>query len=208
MTVAQHQPQDRPVVLTPAARRILDVAGDLFYTCGINTVGMELVAERAEVTKKTIYDRFGSKQRLVVEYLRERDARWRAHLTGYLERADDTPRARVAATYDALDAWMGEENPRGCAMVNAYAELSDPDHPGRAVAAEQKRWLRALYTDLAVRTGADDPRDLADALAMLHEGAVVAQNVTGVLGAARIARAAADALVTARTEPTEPTAQA
>ncbi|RKS09621.1 TetR family transcriptional regulator [Nocardiopsis sp. Huas11] len=201
MTVAQSPSQDGPLTLTPAARRILDVAGDLFYTRGINTVGMELVAERAEVTKKTIYDRFGSKQRLVVEYLRERDARWRSHLTGYLDRADDTPRARLAATYDALDAWMTAENPRGCAMVNAYAELSDPDHPGRAVAQEQKRWLRALYTDLVAETGAARPQELADALAMLHEGAVVAQNVTGVEGAARIARAAADALLTARAEP-------
>ncbi|KOX12457.1 TetR/AcrR family transcriptional regulator [Nocardiopsis sp. NRRL B-16309] len=197
------RPQERPLTLTPAARRILDVAGDLFYTRGINTVGMELVAERAEVTKKTIYDRFGSKQRLVVEYLRERDARWRAHLTGHVERADDSPRARVAATYDALDTWMGQENQRGCAMVNAYAELSDPDHPGRAVAEEQKRWLRDLYTGLAARTGAEDPRELADALAMLHEGAVVARNVTGVADAARIARSAADALVTARMAPTD-----
>jgi hypothetical protein len=32
---------------------------------------------------------------------------------------------------------------------------------------------------------------------MLHEGAVVARNVTGVIDAARTARAAADALMTA-----------
>ncbi|WP_444964145.1 TetR/AcrR family transcriptional regulator [Nocardiopsis sp. M1B1] len=181
--------------LTPAARRVLDVATELFYTRGINTVGMELVAERAGVTKKTIYDRFGSKQQLVVHYLRARDARWRAYLDGYLERAR-TPRELVAATFDALDAWMGEENPRGCAMVNAYAELSDPEHPGRAVAEEQKRWLRGLYADLAERSGARDAGALGDALAMLHEGAVVARNVTGVADAARTARAAADALMT------------
>ncbi|MFE6450761.1 MULTISPECIES: TetR/AcrR family transcriptional regulator [Nocardiopsis] len=181
--------------LTPAARRVLDVATELFYTRGINTVGMELVAERAGVTKKTIYDRFGSKQQLVVHYLRARDARWRAYLDGYLERAR-TPRELVAATFDALDDWTGEENPRGCAMVNAYAELSDPEHPGRAVAEEQKRWLRGLYADLAERSGARDPGALGDALAMLHEGAVVARNVTGVVDAARTARAAADALMT------------
>ncbi|QUX27365.1 TetR/AcrR family transcriptional regulator [Nocardiopsis akebiae] len=181
--------------LTPAARRVLDVATELFYTRGINTVGMELVAERAGVTKKTIYDRFGSKQQLVVHYLRARDARWRAYLDGYLEPAR-TPRELVAATFDALDAWTGEENPRGCAMVNAYAELSDPEHPGRAVAEEQKRWLRGLYADLAERSGARDAGALGDALAMLHEGAVVARNVTGVADAARTARAAADALMT------------
>ncbi|WP_159942389.1 MULTISPECIES: TetR/AcrR family transcriptional regulator [unclassified Nocardiopsis] len=181
--------------LTPAARRVLDVACELFYTRGINTVGMELVAERAGVTKKTIYDRFGSKQRLVEQYLRVRDTRWREHLVAHLEGAR-TPRARVAATFDALHAWMERENPRGCAMVNAYAELSDPDHPGRAVAEEQKRWLRELYADLAREAGAADARALGDALAMLHEGAVVARNIAGAADAVRTASAAADALMT------------
>lgn len=185
---------ERP--LTPAARRVLDVATDLFYTQGINTVGMELVAERAGVTKKTIYDRFGSKQQLVVAYLRARDTRWRDFLDARLD-PNSTARARIGATFEALDAWMGEENPRGCAMVNAYAELSDPEHPGRAVAEEQKRWLRGLYTGLAQEAGAAEPQVLGDALAMLHEGAVVARNVTGVLDAALTARTAADTLLTA-----------
>lgn len=182
--------------LTPAARRVLDVATELFYTRGINTVGMDLVAERAGVTKKTIYDRFGSKRALVVQYLRVRDARWRDHLAGYLD-TSASARERVAATFDALDDWMTDENPRGCAMVNAYAELSDPEHPGRAVAEEQKLWLRGLYTDLAALSGASDPDRLGDALAMLHEGAVIARNITGVADAARTARAAADALLSA-----------
>lgn len=185
---------ERP--LTPAARRVLDVATDLFYTQGINTVGMELVAERAGVTKKTIYDRFGSKRQLVVAYLRARDTRWRAFLDARLD-PEATPRARIGATFEALDTWMGEENPRGCAMVNAYAELSDPEHPGRAVAEEQKLWLRGLYTDLVLESGASEPETLADALAMLHEGAVVARNVAGVTEAALTARTAADTLLTA-----------
>ncbi|MFE7462370.1 TetR/AcrR family transcriptional regulator [Nocardiopsis terrae] len=189
---------ERP--LTPAARRVLDVATDLFYTRGINTVGMELVAERAGVTKKTIYDRFGSKQQLVVAYLRARDARWRDFLDARLA-PEAGPRARIGATFEALDAWMGAENPRGCAMVNAYAELSDPEHPGRAVAEEQKRWLRGLYTALARESGATGPETLADALTMLHEGAVVARNVTGVTDAARTARTAADTLLTAHGVP-------
>jgi AcrR family transcriptional regulator len=172
------------------------VATDLFYTRGINTVGMELVAERAGVTKKTIYDRFGSKQRLVVAYLRARDTRWRDFLDTRMDPAA-SPRARIGETFEALDAWMRQENQRGCAMVNAYAELSDPEHPGRAVAEEQKLWLRDLYSGLVREAGAADPGALADALAMLHEGAVVARNVAGAADAALTARGAADTLLTA-----------
>ncbi|MEU3022511.1 TetR/AcrR family transcriptional regulator [Nocardiopsis alba] len=182
--------------LTPAARRVLAVASELFYTRGINTVGMELVAEEAGVTKKTIYDRFGSKQRLVVAYLRGRDERWNDFLMSRVE-AHEAPAARILATFDALGEWMDRENERGCAMVNAYAELSDPEHPGRTVAEEQKVRLRELYRDLSAETGAVDPGILGDTLAMLHEGAVVGRNVTGIADAAATARNAAGALLRA-----------
>ena len=193
-------PQYTPT--TPAGRRVLDAASRLFYDRGINSVGMDLLAEEAGVTKKTIYDRFGSKQQLVVAYLRARDTRWRDFLDARLD-PNSTARARIGATFEALDAWMGEENPRGCAMVNAYAELSDPGHPGRAVAEEQKRWLRSLYGALARESGATAPEQLADALFMLHEGAVVARNVSGTADAALTARAAADTLLIAHGVPAE-----
>ncbi|MBR8740214.1 TetR/AcrR family transcriptional regulator [Nocardiopsis sp. MG754419] len=187
-----HTTERRP--LTPAARRVLNVASELFYSRGINTVGMELVAEEAGVTKKTIYDRFGSKQRLVVAYLRARDEHWRDFLTSRLE-PHPSPEAGIVATFDALAEWMDRENERGCAMVNAYAELSDPEHPGRAVAEEQKHWLRGLYRDLVRSAGASDAEALADTLTMLHEGAVVARNVTGITEAAHTAGTAARALL-------------
>lgn len=189
-----HTVEQRP--LTPAARRVLEVASELFYSRGVNVVGMELIAEEAGVTKKTIYDRFGSKQRLVVAYLRARDLRWRDFLTSRVE-AHGPPIDRIVATFAALEEWMDRENERGCAMVNAYAELSDPRHPGRAVAREQKHWLRDLYRTLVAPTGAGDPDALADTLLMLHEGAVVARNVTGITDAALTAKEAAQALLRA-----------
>ncbi len=60
------------MTMTPAAHRILDAASELYYDRGINSVGMDLVAEQAGTTKKTIYDRFGSKDGLVVAYLEAR----------------------------------------------------------------------------------------------------------------------------------------
>ncbi|MFD0541572.1 TetR/AcrR family transcriptional regulator [Actinomadura luteofluorescens] len=76
---------DRP--LTPAARRVLQTASELFYERGIGSVGMELIAAEAGVTKKTVYDRFGSKDALILAYLRARDERWRAFTTGRIAEA-------------------------------------------------------------------------------------------------------------------------
>lgn len=183
---------DRP--LTPAALRVLDVASDLFYRRGITTVGMELIAEQAGVTKKTIYDRFGSKESLVVAYLRARDQRWRDWLVARIAMAGG-PVAGILATFDAIGEWIALEGQRGCAMINAYAELSDPDHPGRAVAVAQKEWLRARYRDLVAGTTASDPDTVAGALLILHEGALVAYHVGGLRDAPDIARRTAQVLL-------------
>ena len=183
---------DRP--LTPAAKRVLEVASDLFYNRGIGGVGMELIAAEAGVTKKTVYDRFGSKEALVLAYLRARDERWRAFVTGRLEQVAD-PRERILATFDALGDWMRTESARGCSMVNALAELPDPDHPGHRAAADQKAWLRELYAGLAAEAGVEDPGKLADQLLITHEGAVVAFSVAGQADAAATARETAEILL-------------
>ena len=183
---------DRP--LTPAARRVLDVASELFYRRGINTVGMDLIAEQAGVTKKTIYDRFGSKEALIVAYLTARDQRWREWFTSRVSDAGD-PVERILASFDALAEWLERENQRGCAFGNAYAELSDPGHPGRAVAEAQKAWLREQYADLARDADVSESAALADALLLLHEGAVVAYSVAGLKDAAATARRSAAQLL-------------
>ncbi|MFD0899894.1 TetR/AcrR family transcriptional regulator [Actinomadura sediminis] len=191
---------DRP--LTPAARRVLEVASELFYERGITSVGMELVAAEAGVTKKTVYDRFGSKDALVMAYLRARDERWRAFMEERLAAVAD-PRERVLASFDALGEWLAGGSGRGCSMVNACAELPDASHPVHGLAAEQKAWTRELYARLVrALPGEDATGTLADQLAIVHEGANIAHSVGGVRDAAAIARTAADAILSRRTPPT------
>ena len=139
--------QPRRVPLTPGARRALEAAGRLFYERGIHAVGVDLIAAEAGVTKKTLYDRFGSKEQIVVEYLADRDERWRAFLAPRLDIADTPPDARSRGLR-RLTRLVGGASPRGCSMVNAHAEIDDPAHPAYAIIAGQKQWMLALFTDL------------------------------------------------------------
>lgn len=168
-------PASRSDAYTPAARRVLDAAAELFYEQGINAVGVDLIARRAGVTKKTLYDRFGSKDALITAYLQARDKRWRAWLAAEVERTAGAapPAERILATFDALAAWAVKESPRGCSLVNAAAELPDPSHPARVVIIGQKRWLRNYLLDLCRAAGVAEPAALADELALMHEGANV-----------------------------------
>ncbi|MGW1613135.1 TetR/AcrR family transcriptional regulator [Streptomyces sp. NPDC002285] len=179
MGTAEQQPQR--VTMTRAARRVLEAAERLFYERGIHAVGVDLIAAEAGVTKKTLYDRFGSKERIVVEYLTGRDERWRAFLAQYLDdhldAAHATPQARVLAVFDASRAWSAEYGSKGCSMVNAHAEISDPAHPAHPVIAGQKEWMLALFTRLARDVAPDDADRLGRTLMLLHEGALVAHGL-------------------------------
>ncbi|MFD2421804.1 TetR/AcrR family transcriptional regulator [Amycolatopsis pigmentata] len=183
--------------LTPGAQRILDVASELFYWHGIHATGVDTIAAESGVTKRTLYDRFGSKDNLVAAYLGARDRRWRDMVTTRLQDAPPDPVARVLVPFDVLPDWLAPRT-RGCSFINAFAELPHPDHPGRRIVVATKAWLRALFRDLLTEAGAADGNvdTLATQLLSLHEGAIVSHAITNDTSAAAATRAAAKILVT------------
>ncbi|MEV6502154.1 TetR/AcrR family transcriptional regulator [Streptomyces prunicolor] len=183
--------------MTPAGRRIVAAAEELFYDRGITAVGVDLIAEHSGVTKRTLYNQFGSKDHLVAAYLTGRDQRWRSVVRAAVD-AGDTPAEAVTAPFEALRTWR-ETNTRGCAFINALAELPDPAHPAHLIAANQKLWLLNLFKELAVTAGCAHPATLATQLLVLHEGALATQPLP--LDTLAESTALARALVRAGTSP-------
>ncbi|MRK01823.1 TetR family transcriptional regulator [Aeromicrobium sp. S22] len=159
--------------MTPTAVRILRTASELFYDHGIRAVGVERIAEEAGTTKKTIYDRFGSKDGLINAYLCERRDRWRAYVTTYVDEHHPEPGpARVLAVLDALEGWLARSS-RGCGFVNAYAELAGTGHPALPVIAEEKGWTRDYYVRLLTELDVPEAGRRGRELALVQEGATV-----------------------------------
>jgi AcrR family transcriptional regulator len=190
--------------LTPGAQRILDVAAELFYARGIHAVGVDTIAAESGVTKRTLYDRFGSKDTLVAAYLQARDRRWRELVTTHLRDAPAGSVARVLAPFDVLPDWL-TPNSRGCSFINAFAELPDPSHPAHQIIVAEKTWLRDLFRDQLAEAGLAEPDTLAGQLLALHEGAIVSYSIAGETTAAATTRAAAETLIdqARRSRPTE-----
>ncbi|MEO3754055.1 helix-turn-helix domain-containing protein [Streptomyces sp. B6B3] len=183
--------------LTPGARRILEVASELFYQRGIHAVGVDTIAAESGVTKRTLYDRFGSKDGLLLAYLESRDRRWRDLVGARLDAVPPEDRVRrVLVPFEVLPEWLAASE-RGCSFINAFAELPEPDHPGRQVVVAEKKWLRTLFHELLVEAGAARPDELAVQLLTLHEGAIVSNAIAEEPSAAQLAHAAARTLVTA-----------
>lgn len=161
--------------LTPGARRVLDAASVLFYENGIHAVGVDTIAEAAGVTKKTLYDRFGSKEALVLSYLQHRDARWRVWVDEFLARHPEPGIDRVLAIFDAAIGWSDDNSPKGCSAVNARAEI--PDHATSGLVlpevTRQKQWLLDRFAELITEAGLSDPGARARELMLLYEGAIV-----------------------------------
>lgn len=158
--------------LSPKARAILDAASELFYSQGIHAVGVDTIAAHAGVTKKTLYERFGSKAELAASYLSERDAQWRDFLEARLTAAEPDPEAQLRAVFQASASWSAERGQRGCAMINAHAEISDPEHPAYAVLIHQKLWMRDVFASIAEAAQVPEAEQLARGIFIAHEGAL------------------------------------
>src|SRR5689334_18384338 len=95
--MTRHAAETRERTSTAAAETrdgMISAADELFYGEGIRSVSVDAIAERAGVTKRTLYYHFASKDELIAAYLDRRDG---ATLTRYqawfAETAADRPLA-------------------------------------------------------------------------------------------------------------------
>jgi AcrR family transcriptional regulator len=152
-----------------ARARILDAAAQLFYVEGINATGVGLIAERAAVSKRTLYQHFPSKTALVEEYLHQlRQRASRAAETSPQE-PHLSPRQQLLALFDLTDP--GEDRMRGCPFHNAAVEAAGAMPTVERIVHLHKREYTHGLTQLAQRAGAPDPETLGRQLALLYEGA-------------------------------------
>src|SRR5256885_13311133 len=147
-------------VVAPARERLLDAASALFYDRGITATGVDAVVAASGVSKPTLYAHFRSKSELIAAVLARRSARRQVSLPARVAAETDDPRGQLVAVFDWLAEFHAAEGARGCAVLNAAAELPDPDDPARQVARRHKRWMRQFLAGLAAEAGAEDPARL------------------------------------------------
>src|ERR1700740_2831658 len=75
--------------------RIISAASKLFYSDGIRAVSVDAVAEKAGLTKRTLYYHFRSKDDLVAVYLEVRDQPNLALFKRWFDEADGEVSAKV-----------------------------------------------------------------------------------------------------------------
>jgi len=156
----------------PTRERIIAAASALFYSEGIRAVSVDAVADKAGLTKKTLYYHFRSKDVLVAAYLAARDQPNLALFKRWFDEADGALPDKVAAIFDHLARSARHPKWRGCGFLRTIAELANtPAHPAvKAGAAHKKRFEAWLETELRDR-GVVGAETLARQLVILLDGA-------------------------------------
>jgi AcrR family transcriptional regulator len=149
--------------------RIAQLAGELFHEHGITATGVEALSKAAGISKRTLYERFGSKDGLIAAAFEAFDDPVFERFTKPAEQ-EATPRAQIERLFAELEAGVGSLEFRGCPFSNASGELADPDHPAHAVIRRHKDRFRRWLVSRAREAGAADPALLGRQLMIVYEG--------------------------------------
>ena len=181
-----------------ARDKVFEVAADLFYRQGVRAVGVDTIVKHADVAKISLYRNFASKDDLIVAYLEDRNEKfWRQWDEAFARHQDDA-RAQLRAIMRHLAKRTTQAGYRGCPFINYCAEFPEASHPGRRVAEANKREWRRRLVAIAEALGAPRPKQLADSLLLLVEGAyAISQTLGGPQGPGHAIVSAAEALVDA-----------
>jgi AcrR family transcriptional regulator len=176
--------RDNPEVRARPHDRIVATACDLFHQYGIRSIGVDAIAEAAGTNKMTLYRHFGSKDDLIVACLQKVANDAEAIWTGIEAAYPGDPRGQLRTwVRRAADCVIADG--RGCDMVNAAVELTDPGHPARRVIEEFKASYQDRLAKLCGAAGAVNAELLADTLLLLLEGARVSRQSVGTEGPSR-----------------------
>ena len=177
--------------------RLMEAAGELFYRDGMHAITADRVADRAGLTKPTIYNLFGSKDALVLETLRRRGEQIRANIEQRVAAHED-PQRKLIEVLQAHAEMLTPAGFHGCPLIIAAVQAPDSTE-ARELAYAHKAWLRGLLAQLARRARLKSPNVLASSLVLILEGAAAMSAVQAADVVAKHARAAARAVIASHT---------
>jgi AcrR family transcriptional regulator len=160
---------------------ILDEAGRLSRTVGLNGMSIGALAASARMSKSGLYAHFQSKEDLQLQVLEHAKVRYVAQV---IAPALTAPRGepRVRALFESWLRWACA--PGGCIFTAAASELDDQPGPVRdRVARDQRDWLDTIAN--VFRTGVPEGHFRRDAdanqFAFDLEGVMLAFHMTSRL---------------------------
>ncbi len=158
--------------------RLIEAATKLFCRYGVNSVGVDAIVDAAGTAKTTLYKSFGSKDGLVEAVLDREGRAWRAWFLAEIDDQGGPALDRLNRITPALKLWFAREDFYGCPFINAVGESDKADDRMRTLAIAHKKVVLNRLAELCGEAGFKDPVQVAHALGLIIDGAIVAALVT------------------------------
>lgn len=180
-----------PKSAEPTRDRILKAAYDQFRRLGFTRVGVDEIAAAANITKRTLYYHFRSKDELLAAVLESQHQMAVAAFRTFGDSLTGTPEEIVEAMFDQIMTWSSKPRWAGSGFTRLAMELADmPGHPARRIAKRHKTILEDCLAELLEKANVPSPRERAREVWLLSEGAI---SLILIHGDPRYAKAAGEA---------------
>jgi AcrR family transcriptional regulator len=152
---------------------LIATALPLFYQKGFHATGVEAVLAANNISKRTLYKHFRSKDALVLAVL----AQYRTQTLTAIDRAlKDHPgpaQAKIALLFEYLRLKIAAGGFLGCLATHAKLEYADKSPEIEAACVEFKQQIEQIFFQLSQEAGVKTPACSARQLLLLYEGALI-----------------------------------
>ncbi|MBR9854355.1 MAG: TetR/AcrR family transcriptional regulator [Algicola sp.] len=154
---------------------IITSAGNLFYSQGYNSTGINEIISKCGIAKATLYSHFKSKEDICTAYLKQRHNTFINRLKNYVEQRN-TGRPKLLAIFDLVRDMYLEENFQGCWAIKTLGELSPDQTTILGVIQQQKKelllFLGEIVGDNISNLSKAETEKISGGLYMLYESAI------------------------------------
>ena len=152
-------------------QQIIDAAYTLFYQSGFMRAGVDAIANAAGITKRTLYQHFGSKDGLIEAVLEHQDQIALERIRQWADCITGKPDQMVKTIFKKLAQWAAEAEWQGSGFTRAAVEFADqPGHPARKAAHRQKKKVEMYLVEKFAAQDLDDAEQLVREILLLIEG--------------------------------------
>jgi AcrR family transcriptional regulator len=171
--------------------RILSAAYRQFRRQGFTRVGVDEIAAAANVTKRTLYYHFKSKDDLLAAVLESQHQMAVAAFRTFGDSLTGTPEEIVETMFDQIVVWSSQQRWAGSGFTRLAMELADmPGHPARRLAKRHKAILEECLVEILEKANVPAARERAREVWLLSEGAI---SLVLIHGDPRYAKSAGEA---------------
>ncbi|MEM0910406.1 MAG: TetR/AcrR family transcriptional regulator [Pseudomonadota bacterium] len=170
---------------------VIDAAIRLFKQNGVKATSVDEVINEANVSKKTLYNHFNTKDELVLAALRKDDEIGRNALMKHVGQSSNDIVSQILSIFDFYDAWFNSDAFNGCFFIRTAAELKQESNVAQGVCADHKRLIQDYIEKLLRAADINNAELVAERINILLEGATVYAQVMSDKTAAKKAKSMA-----------------